>query len=179
MTQDQKSVPVDPFTRPVEPDQRAPLLDRDVLKVPQIVQYRGPRRITYTKDGQEQHTTKHYFASQAGRGPWFSLWASADLDSQLRQLRTGALFKIRYVGNVDQGDGTTRHTFDVRTTTATPQQIDTLRNMPEWKDAELSLLNAIAQAKATEEHRRDERRQAAEARGEEPPPPDDEDQPPF
>ena len=152
----------DPFTQKVEPDKNAPTLDREVLRLSQIVQYKGVRFIEYDKDGATQKTRKHIFASQGGAGPWFSLWGSMNLDSQLRQLRPAAVFKLTYLGQEDLGENNKPFTWEVLTTSATPAQVDQIRQREPWPDHERQLLEAIARQAAEEHARRDARRAAGD-----------------
>ncbi len=166
----------DIFTKRVEPDRPAPTLERELFTEPQIVQYKGVRFIEYKKDGEDRRTKKHLFAAAGGAGPWFSLWGSMNLDSQLRQLNAAAIIRLRYAGQIEERDGNKPHLFDVTATSASPAAIDQLRNVPEWKEREEWLAGRIAAALADDQAKRDAKRTAHDDGA---PPHDDDDQPPF
>lgn len=161
------------FTQHVQPDRPAPTLERECLKVPQIVQYKGPRWIEYEKGGEAKKTKKQIFAAQGGTGPWFSVWGSMNLDSQLRQLRPGTLLRLTYLGQEEIDQDNKPHMWEVTATTATASAVAELRSRTPWPERERALLLDIERAQQEALARRD----AARAVGEEPPPPDDE--PPF
>lgn len=165
----------DIFTQRVEPDRPAASVNRELLRTPQIVKYIGPRYIEYEKDGAMQKTKKQLFQAQAGHGPWFAVWGTLNLDSQLRQLRLGALIRLRYLGQDENAEADRKpHLWEVSATSATPAAVDKLRAAEPWPSYEAQLLAGIEQAKAEDQARRDARQAAAEV-----PPPDQDDDLPF
>jgi hypothetical protein len=166
------------FGRTIEPDKPAPTLDYDSLRYGAIVTHKGIRVIEYQKDGKNRKTKLHMFATQGGLGPWFSVFGTANLDSQLRKARTGAVLLLRYAGKQKEaGSEQEVHMWEVRETTASPAMIQQLRERPEWRERELALEGAIGQAALAEQERRAQRSSGSGPDDEAPPPHDDNDRP--
>ncbi len=150
------------FTTEVKPDKPYPTLEREQLADAQLVQYVGIRVVEYVRDGKPQRTRKHLLAALAGDGPWFGVWGTYSLDSQLRKVRLGAIIRLAYVGKTQEADGTEQHRWNVAMTTASKDQVDQLRTMEPWPERERMLVGYINQAAENDRQRR-EARQAADA----------------
>jgi hypothetical protein len=164
------------FGKQLDPDKPAPTVDYDALKNGAIVTHQGYSVIEYKKDGQDRKTKLHMFATKGGIGGWFSVFGTANLDSQLRKARAGSIMLIRYAGK-QKPDATSeqeQHMWEVRETAATPEQIVQLRERSEWRDRELALDAAIAAAAQAERERRESRQSG---QGDGAPPHDDSDVP--
>lgn len=166
------------FGRALEPDKPAPTLDYDSLRYGAIVTHKGIRVIEYKKDGQDRKTKLHMFATQGGIGPWFSVFGTANLDSQLRKARAGAVLLLRYAGKQKEpGSEQEVHMWEVRETSASAVMIQQLRERPEWKERELALEGAIRQAALAEQERRQQRSSGSGPDDDGAPPHDDNDRP--
>ena len=168
---------VDPFGPEVQPDRPAPTIDRELLRQPQIVQYIGARVIEYKKNGEDKRTRKQVFASAGGNGPWFSLWGTMNLDSQLRQVKYGAIVRITYKGQEADAAGNQPHLFSVQVANGTRAQLDALRAQDEWAQAETWLRDQIEKQRADDMAKRDAARADGAASGDDVPPHDDADLP--
>jgi hypothetical protein len=166
------------FGTAVEPDKPAPTVEYDALGRGAIVTHKGLRIIEFKKDGEDRKTKLHMFATRGGGGPWFSMFGTANLDSQLRKTRPGAVLLLRYAGKQPvEGSEQGQHVWEVRETAATAEQIAQLRARPEWVDRELLLDGAILAAATAEKTRRQNRAASSGGGGDAPPPHDDEDRP--
>lgn len=172
------------FGRVLEPDRPAPTLDYDALRYGAIVVHRGIRVIEYKREGKDRKTKLHLFATRGGGGPWFSVFGTANLDSQLRKAKPGAVLLLQYAGKQPVGmpDQTEQeqHVWHVRETVATPAQVAQLRARPEWVERELALDTAIVAAAVAERERRNGNRAQESGTGHDDAPPlDDGDLPPW
>lgn len=153
----------------VPPDRTAPMLEREHLERPIVVRHKGTRAVK-TNNGM---STIHTFSLVAAEDKWFSLWGSANLNSQIRKLKPGAVLQLGYTGQVTNDDGTPgAHQWLVRPSTATLQSIVAYLGRPDEVKRTAELVEAIDRAQAADRERR-----AARAGGPDGPPHDDDDMP--
>ena len=150
------------FGHSITPDKPAPTLTPDDLKEGAIVRHEGARVVEYTRDGAKKTAKLHLFSSKGGEGDWFSLFGTAQLDSQLRKARAGVVILLKYLGKVKTPDGNEPHTWEVRPSSAGAEQIRKVREL-DWRDRETILDGQIKAAEAREKMRREVRQAPAPA----------------
>lgn len=158
----------------VEPDAPAPLLERDHVKAGVVVLHKRTDSVT-TKNGR---SLKHVFAVvNAPKGtPWFSLWGSANLNSQLNKLKAGQVVFLRYLGQNENPDGSPgAHMWNVQGTTASASQLRAVLDKPERAAAIRDFSTLLERTLQAEREKRDANRQASSPAG----PPHDDDDIPF
>lgn len=160
------------FGRSVEPDKPAPIIEHSHLHAAVVVRHRSTRQVKTRTGG----STIHAFAlGVAPDAPWFSLWGSANLNSQLRKLRPGAVVLLRYAGQVTNPDETPgAHQWEVRATSAPVAKIAEYLAGEDVAKRMRELTTIIERAGTEDRERRDARRAANE-----PPPHTDDDFIPF
>jgi hypothetical protein len=144
------------FGSPLEPDKPAPTVNVEDLAVGAIVYKMGERVVTFPREGKTRKATIHIFSPAYNRDRWFSLFGSANLDSQIRKVRPGAAILITYSGKhaLDDGSGRELHTWQIRQTQANPAQLQQLLGTGEWQLKVQALDLAITQAAQREQERR-------------------------
>lgn len=118
------------FGRNVEADEPAPIIEREHLKAGALVKHKGSRTVMVSGRSSVVHSFK-LLGAPAGT-PWFSLWGSANLNSQLRKVKSGTTMLLRYVGqqrNDDDSPGA--HQWEVRPSTVSDNMLVQYLQRPE------------------------------------------------
>lgn len=152
------------FFRTINPDESAPVVNRDDLHTGAIVRYVSTREV----EAMGRRSKLHVFYARGGEGVPFAVWGSSELDSQLRKLRggTGIVF-LRYNGKVTHPTmpGRTVHKWTVQE--AIGAKLEHVRKVrADWAEQETVLDATIAAAS-------DRDRARLEAGAAEAPPEDD------
>lgn len=118
------------FGRNVEADEPAPIIERAFLAPGAIVKHKGSRTVMVSGRSSMVHSFK-LLGAPAGT-PWFSLWGSANLNSQLRKVKPGSTLLLRYVGqqrNDDDSPGA--HQWEVKPSTVSDNMLGQYLQRPE------------------------------------------------
>lgn len=165
------------FRTAIEADKPAPTVEPDELARPLIVRHVGTRVIEYTRENEARKSTLQIFASRAGEGPHFSVFANAGLNSQVKKAGAAPCL-LRYVGK-EQQDGRDVHVWSL-SSGSRAADIGKLRATPAWVEREVEFDRAIERATVAERERRDARRaQGGSSGSPEGPPHDDDDAPRY
>jgi len=157
------------FFRTINPDESAPVVNRDDLTQGTIARFISTREV----ESMGRKSRLHVFYARGGEGVPFAVWGSAELDSQLRKLRGGAgIVFIRYNGKQPHPSmpGRTVHKWTVQE--AVGAKLEHVRKVrAPFADQEAALDKVIAEAVERD------RARLATSGTDEPPPPDDDDLP--
>lgn len=138
-------------------DRPAPIIERALLDLGFAVRHQNTRQVK-TNNGV---STIHAFSllGISKDAPWFSLWGSANLNSQLRKAKPGAVLYLRYAGQVLNDDGTPgAHQWKVKPSTAAPAAISAYLSGSSIRARVDDLTTAIAAALMADRERRALRR---------------------
>lgn len=160
------------FGRNVEADEPAPIIEREHLTQAAIVKHKGSRMVQVNGRSSMVHSFKLLGAPQGT--PWFSLWGSANLNSQLRKVKPGSTLLLRYIGQERNPDDTPgAHKWDVKPSTVSDNMLQTYLQRPERVQLIRELATVAERALVADR----ERRQAARNESPAGPPHDDDDLP--
>jgi hypothetical protein len=150
---EQQAAKLPAFFRTINPDESAPVVDREALKAGAIVRYIGARDTENRTTGRRSKI--HTFYSEGGEGVAFAVWGSVELDSQLRKLRggTGVVF-LRYNGKVPHPTMPDRTVHKWTVSEAVNARLEHIRSAREpYKEAEETLNGVIAAAAEADRQR--------------------------
>lgn len=150
------------FGRTLEADKPAPMIEREQLRAGAVVRHKSARTVKTSSGNSVVHSFELLAAPEGT--PWFSLWGSANLNSQLRKAKPGAVLLLRYLGQDTNADNTPgAHQWEVKPSTAPAASVQLYLSSGDRPRAVRDFATIIDQAQAAERERRASRRSDAPA----------------
>lgn len=103
------------FFKPVEPDTRVVVVDKDALSPGVLVRFIGSKTVTTQRGARDTNTLHTFVTVDASEDRTFALWGTGQLNQQLAKVTKGSLLFLSYLGKrtPDDGSGVAVHSWAV------------------------------------------------------------------
>lgn len=91
--------------RPVEPDARVVVVQKDALAPGVLARFIGTKQVKTARGARDSNTLHTFATVDAPEDRTFAVWGTGQLNQQLAKVPTGALLFLGYLGKVTPDDG--------------------------------------------------------------------------